>query len=131
MAYLGGYQDRTHDLEPGHQLEWHGYDTLTKTTLGHRIGLEIARQQDPVADPQPTLQQHSSLLGRASHFPASASLSRRTAVGGLVLPRPDCHVHRRENPSILVIQNALLCYEYSRSIYLSIFSLVLFLPVIS
>ena len=42
VAHLGGYRDRKHDPEPGNQLMWHGYDTLTKATLGHRIGLESA-----------------------------------------------------------------------------------------
>ena len=43
VAHLGGYRDRKHDPEPGNQIMWHGYDTLTKATLGHRIGLESAR----------------------------------------------------------------------------------------
>ena len=37
VAHLGGYRARKHDPEPGHQLMWHGYDTLTKATLGHQI----------------------------------------------------------------------------------------------
>ena len=40
---LGGYRDRKHDPEPGSQLMWHGYDTLTKATLAHQIGLKSAR----------------------------------------------------------------------------------------
>ncbi len=42
VAHLGGYRDRKHDPEPGSQLMWHGFDTLTKATLGHQIGLESA-----------------------------------------------------------------------------------------
>ena len=45
VAYLGGYRNRKHDPEPGLQPFWHGYDTLTKATLGHRIGLEHAQRQ--------------------------------------------------------------------------------------
>ena len=37
VAHLGGCRDRKHDPEPGHQLMWHGYDTLPKATLGHQI----------------------------------------------------------------------------------------------
>ena len=37
VGRLGGYRDRKHDPDPGHQLMWHGYDTLTEATLGHRI----------------------------------------------------------------------------------------------
>ena len=40
VAHLGGYRDHKHDPEPGHQIMWHGYDTLAKSTLGHRIGIE-------------------------------------------------------------------------------------------
>ncbi len=43
VAHLGGYRDRKHDPEPGSQLMWHGYDTLTKATLAHQIGLKSAR----------------------------------------------------------------------------------------
>ena len=40
VAHLGGYRDRQHDPQPGHQLMWHGYDTLTKSTLGHEMARE-------------------------------------------------------------------------------------------
>ena len=40
VAHLGGYRDRKHDPDPGNQIMWHGYDTLSKATLGHRIGFE-------------------------------------------------------------------------------------------
>ena len=40
VAHLGGYRDRKHDPDPGHQIMWHGYDTLTKATLGHQIARE-------------------------------------------------------------------------------------------
>ena len=46
VAHLGGYRDRKHDPEPGHQTMWEGYDTLTKATLGRRITLKHARPQD-------------------------------------------------------------------------------------
>ena len=45
VAHLGGYRGRKHDPEPGHQLIWHGYDTLTKATLGHRTALKKAQLQ--------------------------------------------------------------------------------------
>ena len=45
VAHLGGYRDRKHDPEPGHQLIWYGYDTLTKATLGHQIAVEDAQPQ--------------------------------------------------------------------------------------
>jgi hypothetical protein len=45
VAHLGGYRGRKHDPDPGNQIMWHGYDTLTKATLGHRIGLESARNR--------------------------------------------------------------------------------------
>jgi len=44
VARLGGYRDRRHDPEPGHQIMWHGYDTLTKATLGHKIAIERAQE---------------------------------------------------------------------------------------
>lgn len=47
VAHLGGYRGRKHDPEPGHQVLWHGYDRLIGATLGHRIGLEAGRRQDP------------------------------------------------------------------------------------
>ena len=47
VAHLGGYRGRKHDPEPGHRLMWHGYNALIDATLGHRIGLEAARRQDP------------------------------------------------------------------------------------
>lgn len=47
VAHLGGYRGRKHDPEPGDQIMWHGYDTLIKATLGHRIALADARRQAP------------------------------------------------------------------------------------
>ena len=41
VAHLGGYRDRKHDPEPGHQIMWHGQTRLTSATLGHEIGREI------------------------------------------------------------------------------------------
>ena len=29
VAHLGGYRDRKHDPEPGHQIMWQGYNNLT------------------------------------------------------------------------------------------------------
>ena len=49
VAHLGGYRDRKHDPEPGHQIMWNGYHNLTTATLAHDIGMETARLQDPVA----------------------------------------------------------------------------------
>ena len=43
VAHLGGYRDRKHDPDPGNQIMWHGYDTLSTATLGHRIAIEISR----------------------------------------------------------------------------------------
>ena len=48
VAHLGGYRDRKHDPEPGHQIMWQGYEKLTIATLGHQVALEFGRQQDPV-----------------------------------------------------------------------------------
>ena len=41
VAHLGGYRRRTHDPEPGNQIMWQGYSTLTKATIGHQIGHEF------------------------------------------------------------------------------------------
>ena len=41
VAHLGGYRDRTHDPEPGHQIMWHGQTRLTSAALGHEIGREV------------------------------------------------------------------------------------------
>ena len=41
VAHLGGYRDRKHDPDPGHQIMWHGQTRLTSATLGHEIGREI------------------------------------------------------------------------------------------
>ena len=38
VAHLGGYRDRTHDPDPGHQIMWHGQTRLTSSALGHAIG---------------------------------------------------------------------------------------------
>ena len=37
VAILGGYQNRTHDPPPGHQIMWRGYERLSLATLGYRI----------------------------------------------------------------------------------------------
>ncbi len=39
VANLGGHRHRKHDPSPGNQIMWQGYDTLSKATLGHRIGV--------------------------------------------------------------------------------------------
>ncbi len=39
VAHLGGYRGRTPD--PGNQIMWQGYGTLTKANIGHRIGREF------------------------------------------------------------------------------------------
>ena len=44
VAHLGGYRGRTHDPEPGNQIMWQGYSTLTKATIGHQIGHEFGFQ---------------------------------------------------------------------------------------
>ena len=41
VALLGGYRNRTHDPDPGHQIMWRGYERLSSATLGHRIAKEI------------------------------------------------------------------------------------------
>ena len=43
VAHLGGYRNRKHDPEPGNQIMWHGYDMLSKATLGHRIAIEAGK----------------------------------------------------------------------------------------
>ncbi len=40
VAHLGGYRDRTHDPDPGHQIMWHGQTRMTSASLGHQIGFE-------------------------------------------------------------------------------------------
>jgi len=40
VAHLGGYRDRKHDPDPGHQIMWHGQTRLTSAALGHDIGRE-------------------------------------------------------------------------------------------
>lgn len=40
VAHLGGYRDRKHDPEPGHQIMWHGQTRLSSAALGHEIGRE-------------------------------------------------------------------------------------------
>ena len=37
LAILGGYQNRTHDPPPGHQIMWRGYERLSIATIGYRI----------------------------------------------------------------------------------------------
>ena len=39
VALLGGYRARKHDLDPGNQIMWRGYQRLSAATLGHRIAL--------------------------------------------------------------------------------------------
>ena len=41
IAHLGGYRDRKHDPDPGHQIMWHGQTRLTSAALGHEIGREV------------------------------------------------------------------------------------------
>ncbi len=38
VAHLGGYRNRKHDRDPGHQIMWHGQTRLSSAALGHRIG---------------------------------------------------------------------------------------------
>ena len=38
LAILGGYQNRTHDPPPGHQIMWRGYERMSIATIGYRIG---------------------------------------------------------------------------------------------
>ena len=40
VAHLGGYRNRKHDPDPGHQVMWHGQTRLTSASLGHQIGLQ-------------------------------------------------------------------------------------------
>ena len=44
VAHLGGYRDRKHDPDPGHQIMWHGQTRLTSASPGHRIGHRIGHQ---------------------------------------------------------------------------------------
>ena len=37
LAVLGGYQNRTHDPPPGHQIMWRGYERISTATIGYRI----------------------------------------------------------------------------------------------
>ena len=45
VAHLGGYRDRKHDPDPGHQIMWHGYYSLTTATLGHQVATESVRRR--------------------------------------------------------------------------------------
>ena len=36
LAILGGYQNRTHDPPPGHQIMWR-YERISNATIGYRI----------------------------------------------------------------------------------------------
>ena len=45
VAHLGGYRDRKHDPDPGHQIMWHGYSALTTATLGHQVAMESVRRR--------------------------------------------------------------------------------------
>ncbi|MCY3672169.1 MAG: IS4 family transposase, partial [Alphaproteobacteria bacterium] len=40
VARLGGYQDRKHDPEPGHEIMWHGQTRLTSAAIGYEVGVE-------------------------------------------------------------------------------------------
>ena len=40
VAHLGGYRDRKHDPDPGHQVMRHGQTRLTSAAPGHEIGLQ-------------------------------------------------------------------------------------------
>ena len=44
VAHLGGYQDRRHDPEPGHQTMWHGLTRLSSAALGHHLAQEAGRK---------------------------------------------------------------------------------------
>lgn len=37
LAVLGGYQNRTHDPPPGHQIMWRGYERISTATIGYRV----------------------------------------------------------------------------------------------
>ena len=37
VAVLGGYQNRSRDGPPGHQIMWRGMDRLSLTTLGYEV----------------------------------------------------------------------------------------------
>ncbi len=37
LAILGGYQNRTHDPPPGHQIMWRAYERISIATIGYRI----------------------------------------------------------------------------------------------
>ena len=38
VAHLGGYRNRKHDPEPGHEIMWTGYGRLSSAALGHSLG---------------------------------------------------------------------------------------------
>ena len=40
VARPGGYGDREHDPDPGHQILWHGQTPLTGAAPGDRIGFQ-------------------------------------------------------------------------------------------
>ena len=44
VAHLGGYRDRKHDPDPGHQIMWHGQTRLTSAALGHEIGFQAGQK---------------------------------------------------------------------------------------
>ena len=44
VAHLGGYRDRKHDPDPGHQSMWHGQTRLTSAALGHAIGFQAGQR---------------------------------------------------------------------------------------
>ena len=44
VAHLGGYRDRKHDPDPGHQIMWHGQTRLTSAALGHAIGFRAGQR---------------------------------------------------------------------------------------
>ena len=44
VAHLGGYRDRKHDPDPGHQIMWHGQTRLSSASPGHQIGFQTGFQ---------------------------------------------------------------------------------------
>ena len=44
VVHLGGYRDRKHDPDPGHQIMWHGQARLSSAAPGHRIGFQAGQR---------------------------------------------------------------------------------------
>ncbi|MCY4112019.1 MAG: IS4 family transposase [Chloroflexi bacterium] len=44
VAHLGGYRDRKHAPEPGHQIMWQGQTRLSSAALGHQIGFRAGQR---------------------------------------------------------------------------------------